>query len=167
MKEHDRTLLGNESLHYIAADQLCWLAGTSKIERGTCTAHRSTYPEADPSLTWDQPSIKGMSVHGCDFLSGSGARYFELFNPSLDGRVMGSACNKDSPAKNSFELELRETLERSAETSKEIVKAVDDIYGISLALRKGATPTIPESVSSIHYTIHTKFNETHAAVEWY
>ncbi|KAG0033054.1 hypothetical protein BGZ81_009496 [Podila clonocystis] len=80
----------------------------------------------------------------------------------MDGR----ACHLHS-ANNNFDLELRERFEQSALTSRDIVKAVDDAYGITDALRKGFAPEIPESVSSIHYTVYTKFNESRADVEWY
>ncbi|KAF9275018.1 hypothetical protein BGZ74_004144, partial [Mortierella antarctica] len=165
--EHDGNMPGDKPLRHTAADQLCWLTGTSKAERGMCTAHRSTYTEANPSAsTWDQQStVEGRSVHGCDFLSGLGTKYFTLVNPDVDSCVNGGACNNGLT--NNLDLELRERLEQSAVALKDIVKAVDDAYGIAEALRNGTTLTIPESVSSIHYTIHTKFNEMHADVEWY
>ncbi|KAG0036052.1 hypothetical protein BGZ82_004766 [Podila clonocystis] len=105
--------------------------------------------------------MEGRGVRGGDFLSGSGSKYIHMFDPSMNDGAFNGVLTCD------LDLELRERLEQSAVALKDIVKAVDDAYGIAKALRNGTLPSIPENVSTIHYTIHTKFNETPADVEWY
>ncbi|KAF9272063.1 hypothetical protein BGZ88_005251, partial [Linnemannia elongata] len=100
------------------------------------------------------------SVHGCDFMLGSGMKYFSSLDPHIDG----AACNK-ALAYHS-ELEMRRQLEQSALALMDIVRTVNDAYGTTEALMCGTTPTIPDAVSTIHYTMHTNFNETRADVEW-
>ncbi|KAF9946869.1 hypothetical protein BGZ72_011061, partial [Mortierella alpina] len=55
----------------------------------------------------------------------------------------------------------------SAVTLRDIVEAVDIAYGVTEALKNGTTPATPVNVLCLHYTIHTKFDETRADVEWY
>ncbi|KAG0073778.1 hypothetical protein BGZ93_001889, partial [Podila epicladia] len=88
---------------------------------------------------------------------------------SLDPQVDSFA---DDTASNNVlayhsELELRQRLEQAAIALQDIVKDVDNAYGITAALTCGSAPTIPETVAAIHYTVHTKFDETHAEVEWF
>ncbi|KAF9570584.1 hypothetical protein EC968_001659 [Mortierella alpina] len=65
------------------------------------------------------------------------------------------------------QMELRQKLEQAAIHHQDIVKAVDEAYGITMAMTCGSAPKIPGSVSAMHYSSHTKFDETHAEVEWY
>lgn len=64
------------------------------------------------------------------------------------------------------ELEIRQSLEESAAYLRDMVKAVDGAYGVSKALANGTAPTVPESVSSIHYSVHTRYKETPTSAEW-
>ncbi|KAF9997256.1 hypothetical protein BGZ79_009050 [Entomortierella chlamydospora] len=157
----------NKQLQRSGTDQFCWLTGASVEERGMCSAHRSTYTEIDLSASaWDQRTKLGAkSVRGCDFLAGSGMKYFSLLDPSVGSCANDGAFNNEL-AYNSG-LDMRQKLEQSAAAMKDIVKAVDGAYGITEALARGTVPIIPKSVSALHYTIHTKYNETYSDVEWY
>ncbi|KAF9358798.1 hypothetical protein BGX26_000870 [Mortierella sp. AD094] len=154
-------------LQYIDADELHWLSGTSMEERRMCTAHRTTRIDTDPSAsTWDQQAKEeGKCVRGCNFLSGHGMKYFSLVDPCLTGSANDAERNNGLAYRS--ELEMRQKLGQAAADLRDIVNAVDDDYGISEALASGTTPTIPRSVSSIHYTIYTKYNETRNDIEWY
>ncbi|KAF9108109.1 hypothetical protein BGX27_008459 [Mortierella sp. AM989] len=169
--EYDGNTPGDAPLQHTGTDQLCWLS--SLAERGMCTAHRSTYIEVDPytvpdpsTSTWDQlTKAEWKRVHGCNILSGSGMKYFSSIDPNVNSFTDDGACN--NALAYCSESELRQKLEQAAATLQDIVKAADNAYGSTAALMCGTTPTIPESVSAIHYTVHTKFDETPAEVEWY
>ncbi|KAF9356149.1 hypothetical protein BGX26_005660 [Mortierella sp. AD094] len=166
-KEHVNNKPRETPLQRSGTDRFYWLNGASVAERGMCTAHRSTYTKADLSAgVWDQRTKLGAkSVRGCDFLSDSGMKYFSLLDPSVGSCADDGACN--SGLAYDSELDMRQKLEQSAAAMKDIVKAVDGAYGITEALTRGTVPVIPKSVSSLHYTMHTKYNETRSDVEWY
>ncbi|KAF9321337.1 hypothetical protein BG003_002518 [Podila horticola] len=138
-----------------------------------CSTHRSTYNKVDPFIvsdpsasTWDQPiKSERKGIQGYNFLSGSGMKYFSSVDPRVDSIADAGTCNDILTYRS--EVELRQKLGQAAVTLQDIVKAVDSAYGITTALRDGTTPTIPASVTAIHYTVHTKFDETQAEVEWY
>ncbi|KAF9343639.1 hypothetical protein BGX26_005418 [Mortierella sp. AD094] len=146
-------------------NRLCWLTGTSIAERDICSAHQ-TNAVADPSeSTWDQQTKTTSASCGYESLSARGMKYSTLLDPFLGVHANGDACKNGLVFQS--ELEIRRSLEESAAYLRDMVKAVDDAYGVSETLANGTTPTIPASVSSIHYSVHTRYKETRTSVEWF
>ncbi|KAF9272394.1 hypothetical protein BGZ88_004843, partial [Linnemannia elongata] len=127
----------------------------------------------DPSAgTWDKQSktTKVTGIH--EIMTSQGMEYYSLLGPaSLLDPALGvvtndGACTSLYDLSFQSELEMRQGLEESAMYLRDLVKAIDSDYGVSEALANGTEPTVPESVSSLHYSVHTKYNETRASAEW-
>ncbi|CAO3568821.1 unnamed protein product [Mortierella alpina] len=135
-------------------------------QREKCTAHR-TSSVAEPSASiWDQQTKTTNARCGYEFLSAQGMKHYTLLDPLVAGSANGDAHNSVYGLAFHSELEMRKRLEESAAYLRDVVKAVDDAYGVSEALANGSTPIVPESVSSIHYSVHTSIKETSTSAEW-
>ncbi|KAG0042432.1 hypothetical protein BGZ83_000459, partial [Gryganskiella cystojenkinii] len=120
---------------------------------------------ADASATtWDQQTKTTKAGCSYEFLSAQGMRHYTLLDPLLGGAT--NDCARKNGLDFHSKLEMQQSLEESAAYLRDMVKAVDDAYGVSEALANGTTPTVPESVSSIHYSVHTRIKETRASAEW-
>ncbi|KAG0068569.1 hypothetical protein BGZ90_000520 [Linnemannia elongata] len=128
---------------------------------------------SDPSAsTWDQQTKTTKAAGIPEIMTAQGMKYYSLLDPAslldsaLEVVTNDGACNSLCGLPFQSELEMRQSLEESAMYLRDLVKAIDSDYGVSKALANGTEPTVPESVSSLHYSVHTKYKETRANAEW-
>ncbi|KAF9557656.1 hypothetical protein EC968_007520 [Mortierella alpina] len=124
------------------------------------------------ACTWDKQSKtpKAAGIH--EIMTAQGMEYYSLLDPtSLLDPALGvvkndEACNSwyDLPIQS--ESEMRQSLETSALYLRDLVKAIDQDYGVSKAVANGTEPMVPEGVSALHYSVHTRYNESRASAEW-